>query len=116
MGPVCPVPEDAGVDALDAVVRRSIEASHHHAPWPTDWKGLSDPLLEAAGVKSNTAFMKGAAYVRVDVENGEARVTPSTTKAYRNAYAPLLDQVVRITSGAPGDLGRAVVQAIALCE
>src|ERR1700737_2277863 len=58
---------EKGVDAavLGNCVLQALQLSHHQAPWPTNWKNLTEPLLRAAGVKSESTFMKGTKSVRV---------------------------------------------------
>jgi len=115
-GPVLQSPEHAGAEALGSLVRQAVEASHHHAPWPTDWKGLTDPLLAAASVKSMATFMKGATHVRVDVDRGELTVTPTTTKEHRNAFSPLKGREIKRAVGSDAEWGKAVVHGFAMSD
>ena len=102
--------------ALGEAVRQALAASHHHAPWPTDWKHVSDPLFSSAGVKSLSTFMKGCKYVRIDLIANDVVILPTTSKEHRNAFSPLLGKEIKLTLGAPGELGAAVDQGLAVSD
>lgn len=101
---------------LGEAVQRALNLSHHHAPWPTEWTQVSDPLFRAAGVKSLSIFMKGTTNVRVDFVAGNVSVLPTTSKQHCNAFSPLMDRIIRLHLGNLDELGSAVAQALALSD
>jgi hypothetical protein len=56
---------DEGDDGVGARVLRVLSESRESLPHPKLWKGLTDPLTRAAGVRSFNAFAKGAKCVNV---------------------------------------------------
>ena len=116
MEPVVKLEQAIEDGALGEAVLQALDLSHHHAPWPTDWKYVADPLYQAAGVKSLSAFMDGAKNVRVDLVAGGVSVLPTTSREHRNAFAPLTPQTISLALGDSAELGSAVVQALALSD
>jgi hypothetical protein len=114
--PVTKLEVDVAANALGEVVLRALALSHHQAPWPTDWKRVTEPLYRAAGVKSESTFMSGAKYVRVNLIGHEVSVMPTTSKEHRNAFSPLADRAIEVSLDEPYQLGAAVVQALAISD
>ena len=63
--PYLSVPLNADDQTLGAAVVRALAASQERVPHPLSWKGLAAPRLKAAGMKSHTAFQRGARLVEV---------------------------------------------------
>lgn len=116
IGPVLKLEEGADAAALGEAVLQSLKASHHNQPWPTSWKGLTQPLLDAAGVKSESTFMKSAKGVRVNLDQGVLQLLPSTSKDQANAGAPLMDQQIFLPLTDARSVGDAVLKALAVSD
>jgi hypothetical protein len=116
-GPVTTLPSNSPPEVIGEAILTALQASHKHAPWPTDWKALSLPLFQAAGVKSWATFFKGTLCVRVDSKDGAIEIIPTTTKKDKNAFTGIDGQAnIRAASDSPIDLGQALVEAIRHCE
>ena len=116
VAPVITLGQVVASSVLGEAVQRALDLSHHHAPWPTDWKHVSDPLFQAAGVKALSTFMNGTTNVRVDLVARNVSVLPTTSKQHRNAFAPLMDRIIRLHLGDPDELGLAVTRALAVSD
>lgn len=114
--PVTRLEQHIASGVLGDAVQRALDLSHHHAPWPTDWKHVFDPLFQAAGVKSLSTFMNGTTYVRVDLVAGKVSVLPTTSKEHRNAFSPLTDRTIRLPLGNLHELGSAVALALSVSD
>jgi len=54
------------VEALGRQVAQALAASKEGVPHPVSWKGIFDPVLELAGVKSWATFVKSARCVGIE--------------------------------------------------
>lgn len=116
MEPVTKLADDVDAETLGETVLQALSFSHHHAPWPTDWKNLTAALYLAAGVKSESTFMKGAKAVRIDLEAGDLTVIPTTSKELRNALTPLMNKRLQLSLGSAREVGLALSQAMSICD
>ncbi len=116
MEPVIRLEQVVESGVLGEAVQRALNLSHHHAPWPTEWKHVSDPLFQAAGVRSLATFMNGTTNVRVDLVATNVSVLPTTSKQHRNAFSPLTDRIIRLHIGDLDELGSAVERALAFSD
>ncbi|GEM_PF-6009679 len=115
--PVVVLPVDVSTSKLGEAIQAALGASHRHAPWPTDWKGLIAPLLIPAGVKDWASFAKGALSVRVDEDGSSVTLLPSTSKQEKNAFTPLDSAFdVCVEGGDAARLGEAAVMALSRCD
>lgn len=87
ISPVAKLAEGADAAELGEAVSQALKASRHNEPWPTNWKGVAQALFDAAGVKTESSFMKGAKGVRIDLGDNALEFIPSTSKIYPNAGA-----------------------------
>jgi hypothetical protein len=103
--------EDLGGKLL-TILSNSAES----VPHPATWKGLTDPLLKAAGVRSFASFTKFANGVDITRdEDGVITFMPTKNGGPRNAFLHLDDKLIR-SSAAEEDLESALRAAFAACE
>lgn len=114
MEPVTRLEKDVDATVLGNCVQQALMLSHHKAPWPTNWKNLTGPLLRAAGVKSESTFMKGTKSVRVDLDAGAITIITTTSKEYPNAASSLGE--IKFPLGEPENLGLMVMRAISMSD
>jgi hypothetical protein len=114
MEPVVKLQESVDAAALGECVLEALKRSHHNAPWPKIWKDFTAPLLREAGVKSETAFTRGAKYVRVNLDGGAVTLVTSTSKKYKNAAAPLGE--IKFALGDARELGLKLVEGLAASD
>jgi hypothetical protein len=70
------LPADTGDATVGAAVRARLAESQNGVPHPKIWKGLFDPVLEAAGVKSWGVFVRGASSVSIHETSEGLSVQP----------------------------------------
>jgi hypothetical protein len=116
IGPVVKLEDNVGGAVLGAAVMRALEASRHDEPWPKQWTGRTKPLLDAAGVKSDSAFHKGLKSVRVDLQEGIVEILPTTSKVPGKGAEALPGQEIKIPLADAEALGTAVLQALAISD
>ena len=75
---------------LDALSKSAKNVTH-----PTSWKGLTAPLLRAAGVRSFDAFTKSAKGVDVCLEGDCIMFTPTSNGGPKKAFLHLNHKVIR---------------------
>ena len=85
-------------------------------PHPASWKGLNPakPLLDAAGVRSWSTFMKGSSSGSVCSEDGKLAVERSENSGSKG-FTPL-DSRTLDASVSPSELGHAALKALGLKE
>jgi hypothetical protein len=94
----------------------TLSNSAESVPHPATWKGLTDPLLKAAGVRSFDSFTKFASGVDITRdEDGAVTLMPTKNGGPRNAFLHLDDKLIR-SSAAEEDLEIALKAAFAACE
>jgi hypothetical protein len=116
IGPVVKLEDGADRAVLGAAVMQALEESRHDEPWPKQWKGRTQPLLDAAGVKSDSAFHKGLKSVRVDLKDGIVDILPTTSKVPGKGTEALPGKEIKIPLTDAETLGSAVLQALTISD
>lgn len=107
------LPETAEAADLGAAVLRCLSGSKRGVPTP-DFRsggGSPHPILVAAGVGTDGAFMKGARHVGVEERDDAVMIMPSENRG-TEGFVGLPDRVVRTGGTGAGELGAAVRAAI----
>jgi hypothetical protein len=116
---VC-VPADVDAERLGEVVLGVLSAPGQILPHPTSWKGLAKPRLEAAGVKSESAFMLGTRSVAVEWLNEGLRFEATRnggSHGPEKGFHPLPHSSVSVDAHADArTIGAAVKSALSLCR
>jgi hypothetical protein len=104
---------DAGRAALVA-----LNESKESIPHPADWGNLDDdPLLQAAGVKSWTIFMRSAKCVTLDENNGRLKLMPQNNLGPKEGYVPIPKEAIELPLNSPPQhIGIALEDALARCQ
>jgi hypothetical protein len=89
--------------------------SQRNIQHPASWKGLADPLLRTAGVRSFDSFAHGSKAVDVTVEDGSAILVPTKNGGPGNAFLHLEDKAIRVRL-VDGDFAEAIRAALAACN
>lgn len=93
-----------------------VDALKHYedgVPDLANWRDSAVPMLRATGYKSLRAFQTGARYIRVIENSGEVRIAP--TVAMRGDFYGLPPEDVAMVSLDPAQIGRAILDRLALC-
>lgn len=113
-GPIARLDADYLDERLGAAARAAIEGSRQGVPHPATWKGLFDPVLRLAGVKSWATFVKGARLVRLEQEVGEVRLMPTRNVGPKEGFEDRPSAISVIPQGATaGAIGAGVRDALA---
>jgi hypothetical protein len=95
----------------------ALRASQDGVPHPTNWNGLLTPLLELAGVKSWSTFMKGAKSLGLEVEGDGLKMVPTRNLGPKEGFEAVPEQTVEIPfSSSPDQVGMALDEAMARCQ
>jgi hypothetical protein len=92
----------------------TLAQSTENAPHPKSWKGIDDPLIKAAGVRSFAAFAKAAKAVFVIMDNNDVAFIP--TRNGPNGSAIHLNEKIIHSDQSGGNLANALIEAFAACE
>ena len=113
IGPLRKLSVGCSIEDLGKAVIEGLEQSKHGVPHPTDWDALLEPLLEAAKVKTYSAFCKGTRYCEVDFDGIRYTFLPTSNK--RGTFDHLNDLKFSIPVGSsPAEVGIAVLRALEL--
>jgi hypothetical protein len=97
----------------------ALEKSGQTIPHPARWTGLAKQRHVAAGVKSETAFQKGAHLVSVYRDQMETRIQPTHNggaTGSNRGFHDLPNETVRIANQASSiEVGQAVFAAFVSC-
>jgi hypothetical protein len=114
-GEVFTLPDTCSDEELGTTIRAALAQSRWHVPHPARdrLEHVGSALLAAAGVKSHTAFAKGATSVGVEDEGDAVVVIPYHREpGVRGSYADEAN-VFTIDSPTPAALGATVREALA---
>jgi hypothetical protein len=108
---------EASPEEIGNALKLVIDGSKHSIPHPTDWSGSFRETLDLAGVRSWSEFSRGTACICVELDAGRMRFCPYENKGSREGYIRLPHKDFSIPSDSSAEaIGRAVQQAIELCE
>ena len=114
--PFLSLPPNADSAAIGQATLLALDASRHAIPHPTKWD-VSSPTLDLAGVKSWSAFMRGASCVNIQLDDALLTMTPNTNAGAKEGFSPLLDKEVRIPADSSAQqIGEAIRSAFSFCE
>ena len=92
----------------------TLAKSTENAPHPKSWKGIDDPLIEAAGVRTFAAFAKAARVVFVVLDSDDVAFVP-TRNGPKGSFIHLNEKIIH-SDQSGGNLASALVEAFASCE
>jgi hypothetical protein len=109
------VADQNDVASLGKAVLDALERSKENVPHPTQWKGIFDPLLRVAGVKSWNAFAKRAKGVEIEFGTNRISLIPTKNLGPKDGFDPL-DAKQRSSSPVAKDLGLSLLSAFEASE
>ena len=80
------VRESSDDRALQHAIRSALDASRTNIPHLRVWKGILDPLLSLAGVKSWTALSRRATCIEVEEEGPRIVLVPTKNLGQREGF------------------------------
>ena len=90
---------------LGEAVQQALDSSRSGIPHPRSWKGLLDPLLKQAGVKSWNTFSKTALCVEIEEEDGQVSIVPTENLGVEDGYQADPSRAAVVANGMVEDLG-----------
>lgn len=105
---------DAG--QIGVVVSQALEVSKIDVPHPTSWKGLFDPVLKLAGVKSWSTFVKSARCVEIELDADGLWLLPTRNLGADGGFEQIGRYACPATQSDPMALGQALLQALEMAE
>lgn len=103
-------------EELGRAARDVLDASAVGVEHPKDWNLVEYPLPEMAGVKSWPTFMKQAQCASLRVEEDGLHVYPNKNKGPKEGFEPLSNSIRVQVNASADELGRALLEAFALCQ
>jgi hypothetical protein len=117
--PYVTLPLDAPPHALGNCVLAALGESSKEVPHPSSWKGQNEPLLKAAGVRSQKAFQSGARSLMVERDARALRIEPSRnggTKGDSKGFEPLPALAISLAPASKAEtIGAAIRAAFEKC-
>jgi hypothetical protein len=114
-GPVIRVPRAAADRELYEAVRGALDRSKTGIDRPDDLSHLMDPLLAAAGVRSQRAFHRGARSIAIE-EDDDGRIVLEPSRRRGNEFIHLRDQDITLDRPSPSELADSIRRAIEISE
>jgi hypothetical protein len=102
--------KDIGGQLLEVLSKSAENVAH-----PTIWKGLTDPLVKTAGMRSFDAFAKSAIVVDICCDEGNVTLIPTKNGGPQNAFLHLNDKMIKCEAS-EGKLTDALRTAFDACE
>ncbi|QAY78981.1 hypothetical protein [Sphingosinicella sp. BN140058] len=84
--------EDSIAEALSGALTRSGRVVPH--PAQSEWKGVFQPFLKAASVRSYKAFMKDARTISIRATENALELTPYRNLGSKEGFQPMPEEVV----------------------
>lgn len=113
------LPLDAEPEAVGQAVSAALERSSAIVPHPVSWTGLAKPRLQAAGSKSEAAFVRGARLVEVSMDNAALRLVATHnggSKGDGKGFSPLPPSAMTLPINATRTaIGVAFLEMVACC-
>lgn len=95
----------------------ALNGSQDGVPHPTKWSELIAPLLEQAGVKSWTTFMRKAQCVNLETTVDGLKFIPTRNLGTSEGFEPMLDKVIELPpSTTLEQIGVDLEEAFTLCQ
>jgi len=108
---------DSEYEEIGKYVRIALDNSHSNIPHPTNWKSVSEPLLNAAKVKSWSTFGKTAKCVNVDMEKDIQVNSTKNKSSTKQGFVGEGSTIVTIpTNSSNVELGKTVKKKWLDCE
>lgn len=103
--------EPADASQLGQQIIDALNGSKEKVPHPTTWKGLFDPILHLAGVKSFKTFLKSAKCVGIESDAGRVSFIPTKNLGVDEGFEPLSIKASQTAFGEPDSLGNSLLSA-----
>src|SRR5260370_31531114 len=103
-------PDQGDPAYLGRAILDALEGSEEGIAHPNSWRGIFDPLLQLAGVKSWDAFAKSARCVEIEFGTNRVSFLPTKNLGAKDGFEPLPARV-ESSSPEPEALGAALLSA-----
>jgi hypothetical protein len=113
--PVISLDATATDEAKGKAVLEALSASRQQVPHPASPDDCLRPLLRAAGVSSYTKYAKGTRSCSVTQDSGRHRLLARRNRG-KGAFEGIPGKAIVLESPSAEDLGRAVMETLAMAE
>ena len=105
------VADATDVEALGRQVAQALNASQDAVPHPTSWKGIFDPVLELAGVKTWATFVKSARCVGIESVSEEVSFISTENLGASGGFNDVIRSACSVGMSDTFALGRGLLAA-----
>lgn len=113
--PIIKVEKD-DLEALGQSIQSVITGSKPGVAHPTSWKGVFDPMLKVAGVKTYSAFAKGAKCVDLEYDGTTLKMIPTINLGSKDGFEQLNDKMQPVPFNDKTELAHTLIRSFDLCE
>lgn len=116
-GPLFKIEPGSSKHAIGEAILTALDASRVSVPQPSDWSSVTQPLLQAAGVKSWSTFMKRAKAVILRQDEIGLSLIPHKNLGPKEGFQAILENIatLRFPSSAQS-IGNAVIDSLSRCK
>ena len=106
--PCIALPEKSSDREIEQAIWTALEGSQTGSPHPRNWNELGNPLLDFVGVRTWSAFVKGASCLHVEEEGGRITLVPTRNLGPKEGFEEDLSRKVVLEGSARETLGASV--------
>ncbi|WP_428262367.1 hypothetical protein [Haliangium sp.] len=111
------LPAESAPATVAEALQAALARTRIGIPHPQDWTGHVKPLLDAAGVKTWSAYVRDTRAISVEQADDDIVLTPTVNRGAREGFGFLSEQAIHVPSTAThAEIGAAIEKALARCE
>lgn len=115
--PFIKVESDSTLFSKGEALIKILNASQENVPHPTNWSGLIGPLLELAGVKTWSTFMKKARCLNLEADSGQLKIIPNRNLGPKSGFEPNQANSIELPfSSSTDQIGAALEEGFSRCQ
>jgi hypothetical protein len=104
------------ISQLGVNIYEALNSSKEGVVHPTHWKGIFDPVLQLAGVKTWGTFAKTAKCVEIELETNSVSMVPTKNHGADGGFEQIDSKRVHAKTINPIDLGSTLLSAFEVAE
>lgn len=104
------------ISRLGTNIYEALNSSREGIVHPTSWKGIFDPVLQLAGVKTWGTFAKSAKCVEIELEPNSASFVPTKNRGADGGFERMDSMQMHIKIIDSAHLGAALLSAFEVAE
>ncbi|RDC58438.1 hypothetical protein DU508_00065 [Pedobacter chinensis] len=108
--------EKNDIELIGVKIKEALSSSKTGIPHPTNFKGLTDPLLNQANVKSYNTFAKNALCISINSDGQFIRLIPRVNNGPKGGYTAIEEQAEKLENPDPKELGEMILKVFGYCK